>query len=78
MHQNLTYYVCLTLRYRFACWCLKKHLAYVLFLNRGMIIYFFFTYLITLGKDVTFWLITKLSELSNCKLNTELKCGLTD
>ena len=42
-----------------------------------------FTYLITLGKDVTFLLITKfkhcqVSELSICKSNTELKYGLTD
>ena len=40
-----------------------------------------FTYLITLGKDVTFPLITKfkqVSELSICKPNTELKYGLTD
>ena len=43
-----------------------------------------FTYFITLGKDVTFPLITKfktnkyLSYLSECKLNTKLKCGLTD
>ena len=42
-----------------------------------------FTYLINLGKDVTFPLITKFkkkqaSELFICKSNTELKCGLTD
>ena len=37
---------------------------------------------ITIGDDVTFSLIKKLnkqlSELSICKSNTELKCGLTD
>ena len=37
-----------------------------------------FTYLITLGKDVTFPLITEVSELSICISNTELKCGLND
>ena len=43
-----------------------------------------FHILITLGKDVTFPLITKFktnrlaSELFICKSNTELKCGLTD
>ena len=32
-------------------------LAYVFQLNRGKNVYFFFTYLITLSKDVTFPLI---------------------
>ena len=38
---------------------LKLHLAYVLRWNRGKNIYFFSSYLITLGKDVTLPLITK-------------------
>ena len=51
------------------------------------IIFTSFTYLITLGKDVTFQetvikqVQTKnkqVSELSICKSNTELKCGLAD
>ena len=51
------------------------------------IIFTSFTYLITLGKDVTFQetvikhVQTKnkqVSELSICKSNTELKCGPTD
>ena len=56
------------------CFALKSWKEYLLLL----------TYLITLGKDVTFPLITKfktntqVSELSICKSNTELKCGLTD
>ena len=39
-----------------------------------------FTYLITLGKDVTCKILNKqVSELFICKLNTELKeCGLID
>ena len=43
-----------------------------------------FTYFITIGKDVTFPQILKQTstvsdhELSICKSNTELKCGLTD
>ena len=62
---------------------LKEHFAYVLRWNRGKNILLLFTYLITLGKDLTFALITKfktnkVSELSICKLNTELNCGLTD
>ena len=51
------------------------------------IIFTSFTYLITLGKDVTFQetvikqVQTKnkqVSELSICKSNTELKCGIAD
>ena len=50
------------------CFALKSWIEYLLL----------FTYLITLGKDVTFPLITEVSELSICILNTELKCGLND
>ena len=53
------------------CFALKSWKEYLLL----------FTYLITLGKDVNFPLITKnkqASELFISKSNTELKCGLTD
>ena len=62
----------------------KEHLAYVLrrYREKSWKEYLpLLTYLITLGKDVTFPLITKfenkqVTELFICKLNTELKCGL--
>ena len=37
-----------------------------------------FTYLITLGKDITFALNKQVFELSISKLNTELSCRLTN